>query len=227
MKIKPILTVITLLACISNAGAETCTTTTTSTAVGHIPNQAKPYLTNCRTISYTNYYSNGTIVYSTPQCTRCINSSYKLITLYNNSDQGADWTATCQSYNPSFTICAKPCDSSCVDDTYYDTEDTDGSVENRIHRACKYSNKLCEEDSTWYVRCRNGYYGIATGELTGDTGCEQCPKPPYDPDHYTANSAAGEAESITDCFISKGSAANYFRDITGTYKCTEDAYYKL
>lgn len=219
MKIKPILTIIALLTCISNASAETCTTTTTSTPAGLINHYAEPYIQYCTSVSYTNYYasSSGSASFSTPQCTAC-NRGYQLFTFYNG-DGDVDWTALCNNITPSFTICAKPCDSSCVNDSYY--SDEEAGVESSINRTCALNKKICK--ATTVYRCKNGYYGEA---IDDSTGCTKCPTPTSD-SHHTANSAAGEAESITDCFISKSNTANYFRDTTGNYKCTEDAYYKL
>ncbi len=220
MKTKIIFSVIALLIYASTANAETCITTTTSTPAGYVPNQAQPYIQYCTSVSYTNYYTgnttSGNAVYSTPQCNAC-KRYYKLFTFYNTRE--TNWTATCEDNNPSFTICAKPCDSDCVSDEYYDSEYN--GVESLTDRTCVYDDKICA--STKSYRCSIGYYGEA---IDSATGCTKCPVP-HDDEHYTANSVPGEAISITDCFISKDSPYNRFSDSTGTYRCTEDAHYKL
>lgn len=222
MKTKIIFSVIALLICASTATAETCTTTTTSTPAGYVPYQAQPYIQYCSSVSYTNYYTGSTTsesaVYSTPQCSAC-KRGYNLFTFYNTGTTQTDWTGTCEDYNPSFTICAKPCDSNCVSDEYYESESN--GVESLTDRTCAYGDKICA--STTLYRCINGYYGEA---IDYQTGCTKCPNPQND-EHLMANSVPGEAISITDCFISKNSSYNSFSDSTGTYRCTEDAYYKL
>lgn len=221
MKTKIIFSAIALLICISTANAETCTTTTTDTPAGFIPSVAQEYIGNCSNVSYTNYYAGTTVignaVYSTPQCTDCIWGD--LITFYND-ESDVNWTATCEDYNPSFTICAQPCTSSCVSDTDWGNDDSGYLV--KWERSCSLNNKVCNMRDSY--RCDNGYYGTANAD--GTDGCHLCPHPDrYG--YYYANSMHGKNTFITDCFISKSSSSNSFTDLTGNYKCTEDAYYKM
>ncbi|MCM1294345.1 MAG: hypothetical protein NC311_02180 [Muribaculaceae bacterium] len=222
MKHKIIFTLVALSIYSNCANADMCTTTTTDTPTGYIPYQARDYIQYCTSVTYTNYYSvilSSSAIFSTPQCTAC-NRGYSLITLSNAE---IDWTDSCNDIDNTkitLTICAKPCDSSCVSDDDFD--DDGNGIASMIIRECDrlLANKACKI-STEYT-CSSGYYGVASDD--GTSGCTACPYPQND-SHYMANSMPGENAIITDCYIAKSSSYN-FSDSTGRYKCTEDAYYK-
>lgn len=223
MKNKLIISLFAALICTSGARADApCITTTTDTPQGPIPSVARRYIENCMDVVYINYYhegtASGTAVYSTPQCSSC--NYGKLITFDNNGE--ANWTAECEQNNPTFTICAKPCTASCTYDTDW-ASDSDGFDE-LVEGFCIVDRKICE--FTYSYRCASGYYGVASSD--GKSGCTKCPLPQgYEQRYYIAASVPGEASLITDCFIrASDTTLNRFQDSAGTYKCTEDAYYK-
>lgn len=215
MKNKIIFTVFALLIYASGANAQMCTTTTTDTPAGHIPAQAQEYISNCKNLTYINYYEGSLIAFSTPICTSC-KRGYNLFS-YKNEGL-TSWADSCHENVPVFTICAKPCDNSCIPDSNFDY-DRDG-VESFVDRYCIYDETICETKT--YYQCASGYYGEAKSDFTG---CAQCPHPNND-EHYNASTVPGEATSITDCFLPVNSTFNSFNDGTGTYACAADAYYK-
>lgn len=218
MKSKIILTLVTLLICASGANAEMCTTTSTNTPTGTTPPVSRNYIQNCISVSYTNYYfsaTSSTAVYSTPHCTQCM-PGYSLITLDNSGE--ASWTASCEDNNPTFTICAKPCDSTCVNDNDW-WDDSDG-VDVTTLRTCKYDGNVCVETNSY--RCAYGYYGESFFGYNRPE-CTLCPVTQTSYRQYGASNPDYDTY-ITDCYIQKNKP--YLKDSTGIYSCSENAYYK-
>lgn len=194
-----------------NSFAERCTEVLDSTLPTVLESTIEgiEFRDNCTKYEYMHYYFNNKESAAELRCSTC-RRGYSLITLSHFLDD-IDTGANCEDNDRHAVVCAKPCDSSCVDDPSW-SNDT-GAVEVFFARYCKYKNKVCVTED--YYRCLPNYFGTPT---ENEDNCISCS---IATNNSNSKADAG-AESITECYLP---ANKTLTDNSGKYTYTEDCYY--
>ena len=121
------------------------------------------------------------------------------------------------------------CEKSCIECPDCESEDWNslgvrGGYEKKVTAICNKVSCSCSKRTSY--RCKQGFYG--TSNLSGTSGCTQCPKVglAYNGSYLTYVSgktpAAGNGYSITDCYTP---TTYEYIGTGGNFVFTENCYY--